>query len=143
MTLDAVPGYSAYRCGQLGFAYNEAAFRHFLNLERLRAQQTLRSLLLVLVKARVHQGARPRLDGPSAQMVFHALGSSVREVDFVGWHREGTVAGAVVALTAGAAADVPSRLASRVTRVLREEMAHEQVERLRFRVVRLGGKVKH
>jgi hypothetical protein len=143
MPLDSVPAYSSFRCGDLGFAYNEAAFRHFLRIERRRAERSNRQLLLILVKARIQGGARPPLAEREASQVFKALGSSVREVDFVGWHREGKVAGAVVALNSAAAEDVVRRLTSRVERVLKAEMAPVQTARVRIRVVRLGGGIRH
>jgi hypothetical protein len=143
MALDFVPAYSQFRCGHLGLAYNEAAFRHFLDLDCRRAERSMRSLLLILVRTRMRGGVRPALEGRTAERVFHALGSCVREVDFAGWYREGTVAGAVVALHAGATADVAERLAGRVDQMLEVELGQERVAHLRVRLVRLGGKAGH
>jgi hypothetical protein len=143
MALDSVPSYSPFRCGHLGFAYNEAAFRHFLELDCRRAERSMRSLLLILVTARMHGGVRPALDGRNAERVFQALGSCVREVDFAGWYREGTVAGAVVALNLGATADVAQRLSGRVHRMLEAELGQDKVARLRVGLVRLGRKAGH
>jgi hypothetical protein len=134
---DSIPAYSPFRCGELGFAYNEAAFRHFLGLERRRAARSGRSLLLILVKARIDRGGRPSLDERAASQVFKALGSCIREVDLVGWHREGTVAGAVVAMSGAATSDLRARLEARVARMLVAGMG-SQVARLRVRVVRLA-----
>jgi hypothetical protein len=66
------------------------------------------------------------------------LGLCVREVDFVGWYRQGRVAAAV--LTQGVDLpdeDAPSRIVERVTRILSERLPHGVAERLRVRVVRL------
>jgi hypothetical protein len=95
-----------------------------------------RGLLLILVKARIQQGSRPLFDERASSQVFNALGSCIREVDFVGWHREGRVAGAVVAVNESAAVDVRARLAARVERMLGSEMG-SRAARLRIRVVRL------
>jgi hypothetical protein len=143
MAVDSVPAYSRFRCGHLGLAYNEAAFRHFLELDCRRAKRSMRSLLLILVRARMRGGVRPALDGRNAEKVFHALGSCVREVDFAGWYRESAVAGAVVALNPGTTADVVQRLAGRVGRMLEAELGQERVARFRVRLVRLGGKAGH
>ena len=67
----------------------------------------------------------------------------MREVDFVGWHREGKVAGAVVALGGGASADVQRLIADRVGKALAAHLSKDQVTQLRVRIVRLGGEVSH
>jgi hypothetical protein len=143
VALEPVPAYAPFRCGDLGFAYNEAAFRHFLGLERQRAHRSGRSLLLILVQTRGSADSRRTFDTRGASQVFHALGSGVREVDVVGWFRDDRVAGAIVPLNADATADASSRVASRIERMLKVEMGQEQLARIRVRVVRLGGKVSH
>lgn len=143
MALEHVPAYSAFRCGDLGFAYNEAAFRHFLGLERQRALRSKRSLLLIVVETRIAGGARAAFDARTASQVFRALGACVREVDVVGWFREGRAAGAVVPLNADAGADVSSRMSARIERMLKAEIGQEQLARVRVRIVRLDGKVRH
>jgi hypothetical protein len=139
---EALPAYSPFRCGDLGFAYNEAAFRHFLGIERRRAARSSRAVLVILVRARIYRGGRPSLDARAASHVFKALGACIREVDFVGWHREGKVAGAVVAMNGSAGVDVVARLASRVVRMLDTEMG-AQGARLRVQVVRLAPGVRN
>ena len=67
----------------------------------------------------------------------------MREVDFVGWHREGKVAGAVVTVGGGASADVHRLIADRVGKALAAQLSKDQVSQLRVRIVRLGGEVKH
>ena len=42
-------------------------------------------------------GRRAKLTDATAAALFRGLGASVREVDFVGWYREGQVAAAVLA----------------------------------------------
>ena len=104
----------------------------------------MRSLLLILVQARIRGGGRrPTLESRSAAAVFNALGGCVREVDLVGWYREGVVAGAAIPLTAAALSDVPQRLAARLDGNLYAEMGPEYVARVRVRVVTLSGRVRH
>jgi hypothetical protein len=63
-------------------------------------------------------------------------------VDFVGWHREGRVAGAVIGLGPGAPPDMKRRLTERVSNAFASQLPKEQ-QQLRVRVVRLGGKASH
>ena len=88
--LDSIPVRSRFRSGQVGQAYNEAAFRHFLAVDRPRAERSQRFLYLVLVAVRQSPGRRAKLTDATAAALFRGLGASVREVDFVGWYREGT-----------------------------------------------------
>jgi hypothetical protein len=142
MALDLVPAYSAFECGSLGLAYNEVAFRHFLTLERRRAERARRALLLLLVSHKMNHASRAPLGPRMSGQIFKILGACVREVDFVGWHREGKVAGAVIGLGAGAPAGVQRLLAERVSKALAVELPRDQ-QQLRVRVVRLGGRASH
>ena len=143
MELDSAPAYSEFDCGPLGPAYNEVAFRHFLAIERRRAERARRALLLILVNLRMSPGPRPPLGPRLSARIFSVLGACVREVDLVGWHREGTVAGAVIGLGNNASADARRLLAERVGRALMGQLPGDHITRLRVRVVRLGGKVRH
>ena len=143
MALDLSPAYSAFECGTLGLAYNEIAFRHFLDIERRRAERSRRALLLLLVHFKTIRMSRAPLGHEISSQVFKALGGCVREVDFVGWHREGKVAGAVVALGGGASADVQRLIAGRVGKALAAHLSKDQVTQLRVRIVRLCGEVSH
>jgi len=121
-----------------GNVYEEEVFQHFLAVERMRAERSERPLLLLLVGLRrcPKMGADvPRAVSPA---LLTGLGVCVREVDFVGWYRQGRVAAAV--LTQGLDLpdeDAPSRIVERVTRILSERLPHGVAERLRVRVVRL------
>src|SRR5918994_6327369 len=90
--------------GSLGFAwdgpvqtYNEEAFGHFLALERKRAERSSRTFFLVLVSLKREPRLRVRFSPFVADRLFSGLSHCVREVDFVGWFRQGNVAGAVLA----------------------------------------------
>jgi hypothetical protein len=143
MALDSFPAYSAFACGNLGLAYNEIAFRHFLALERRRAERARRALLLLLVHFKMSRASRAPLGPRASGQIFNVLGACVREVDFVGWHREGKVAGAVVSIGGGAPTDVQRLLKERVGKALGAQLPRDQMAQLRMRVVRLGGKVSH
>src|SRR4029453_4452403 len=74
-----------------GQAYNEEAFRYFLEIERKRSEASGRPLLLLLVDLVSQSGfdAAPGIDHTTADRVLSALALSLRETDFVGWHLEG------------------------------------------------------
>ena len=142
MALDSTPAYYAFRGGQVAQAYNEAAFRHFLAVDRWRAARSMRSLLLVLVTVRQSGGPRARLTDATAAALFSGLAACVREVDFTGWYREGHVAAAVLAQGVKVSHDVPRLIAERVLPELRKRLSADQSRNVRVRVVRLGGTVR-
>jgi hypothetical protein len=142
MALESIPAYSGLRGGQVGRTYNEAAFRHFLAVDRRRAESSTRSLLLVLVTVRESPGALVKLTDATAVALFSGLGACVREVDFVGWYREGYVAAAVLSQGVKASVEVPRLIAERVLPALKKRLSADQSTNLRVRMVRLGGRVR-
>jgi hypothetical protein len=133
------PGHTSFRGGAVGHANNEAAFRHFLEIERHRAERSGRSILLVLVSKRAAPGRNATLVTTTAAAVFSALGTSVRDVDFIGWLREGRVAAAALTQRSAPTPELCEQVASRVISTLRAELRGAD-RLLRVRVVRLGGK---
>jgi hypothetical protein len=141
-TLDSIPVRSGFRKRQVCQVYNEAAFRHFLAVDRLRAQRSERFLYLILVAIRTSPGKREKLSDATAAALFRGLDASVREVDFVGWYLEGQVAAAV--LPQGVKAPdggVEPLIADRVFAETTKRLPPVQSSNLRVRVVRLGGRV--
>src|SRR5262245_45114840 len=80
--------YVALRSGELVQAYNEAAFRYFLTVDRRRAHSWMRSVLLVLVGMRMSPGRNAKLSDPTAAALFIGLRECCREVDLVGWYKQ-------------------------------------------------------
>ena len=142
MALESIPAYSRFRGGQVGQAYNEAAFQHFLAVDRWRAERSARSLLLILVTVRQSAGRSAKLTDATAAALFRGLGACLREVDFVGWYREGQVAAAVLAQGVKASSEVQRLIAERVLHALGKRLSADQSRNLRVRVVRLGGRVR-
>jgi len=142
MAVEAVPAYSPYRSGPAGHAYNEAAFRHFLAVDRRRAERSTRSLLLVLVTTRQGRTSHARLEDATAAAIFAGLGECVREIDFVGWYREGRVAAAVLAQGVKASAEMRDRTAKRIVHAMKKRLSDAHATSLRVRVVSLGGRVR-
>lgn len=125
--------------GQRGQIYSEEAFRHMLAIERKRAIRSSRSLLLLLVRFKGASGSRVEIPPAVSAALFSGLALCVREIDFVGWHREGRIAGAVLAqghLMLNSHA-VP-RIIERVTAVLRSRLSTSEAEKLDVRVIPLG-----
>jgi hypothetical protein len=125
--------------GRAGQVYNEEAFRHFFSLERKRAERSNRACLLLLVS--LAGPRRLRANGMSTMMagrLFSTLTECVREVDFVGWYREGHVAAAVLAQGADAPMSVVSEaIMERVTATLRQRLPSRVAERLQVRVLHI------
>jgi hypothetical protein len=122
LIVDAQPGVVDIG-SQVNRPCNEAAFRYFLNVERKRADRTRRPLLLVVIRTRNHLQTRPRLAPEMARAVLGALTACVREVDLVGWYRDGLVAAALLLLTDPASPSTSRNIAARVTNVLQHRLA--------------------
>lgn len=137
--LATVLAYSSFPSGHVAKAYNEAAFRYFLAVDWRRAKRSTRSLLLVLVTARPQPGGGAKLPDATAAAIFSVLARCLREVDFIGWYRDGYVAAAVLPQGPNKSEDVRQRTADRLVKVLRERLSPDWSERLRVRVIRLGG----
>ncbi|HJZ74845.1 MAG TPA: hypothetical protein VKE51_24075 [Vicinamibacterales bacterium] len=139
MSFEPTPAYSGFQAGQAGRAYNEAAFRHFLAIDQWQAARSRRSVLLVLVSLRRTIGGSAKLTDDAAAAIFKGLGDCVREIDFVGWFREGYVAAAVLVQANKPSGDPSHLLAGRILPAIRRQLSAEQARRLRVRIVRLAG----
>jgi hypothetical protein len=129
--------------GSIGSAYNEEAFRYFLNIESRRAERSGSSLLLVLVDEKGHQPAGRQIESTLADRLFTAFSHGLRETDFFGWYQDHRVAGAVLlqrgdASTTGASAQVRERVVNMIARHLPPSSA----DRLQVRVFELPSKPK-
>jgi hypothetical protein len=120
-------------------AYNEAAFRHFLRIERTRAHRSGRHLLLLLLELKTDGDSSERIGPSMAATLFAELTRSIREVDFVGWYRAGFAVGAV--LTHGIDSSMPNvrRLVTeRVTGKLRDRLPLDLQDRVAVHVVEVS-----
>jgi hypothetical protein len=118
-------------------AYNEAAFRYFLALEKERAERAVHPLFVMLVR---FGQASPNRKQPSQQLfatVFSVLNACIREVDFTGWYREGLVAAAVLTSTGPSGEQVRQHLAARVAGALKPKLPPDAAARLQVRVHQL------
>ena len=129
--------------GRAGDAYTEQTFRHFLNVERVRAVRSGRTFFLLLVSLRRCPKRGIRFGPGQAASLLRGLGLCVREIDFVGWYRDGRVAAAVLAQGIEEPGPGASqRIVHRVSRVLNDNLPASVAGRLRVRVVRLGSQSK-
>jgi hypothetical protein len=114
--------------------YGEAAFRYFVEIERERAGRAGRPFLVVLVEVKAADGSVERMTGSTAEGVFEALGRTIRETDLIGWHREDTIAGAVLTeLSIDERAELRPVL-ERIRRVADERLPLQVVTRLDVRI---------
>ena len=117
--------------GRVGQAYNEAAFRHFLTIERVRFERSGCPFLLLLATLDDQQGVTGALDRQLAATVFSAFRLCLRETDFVGWFREDRVAGAVLTEISGRPPVEVSRLVGeRVRKAVGDRLSGDAVGRL-------------
>ncbi|HKT81517.1 MAG TPA: hypothetical protein VJP86_14925 [Vicinamibacterales bacterium] len=124
LTLDAA-------CG----AYNEDAFRYFLEIERRRAEASGRPLLLLLVDLKKQSEPESVIPGAIADRVFSSLALSLRDTDFFGWYREGVVAGAVLTQHAETSdTSIADVAAQRVSSALRSALPAHVSIRVQVRV---------
>jgi hypothetical protein len=129
--------------GRLGQAYNEDAFRYFLEMERKRAARAHRPVVLLLLDQREQQSTGPRIDPALAAKLFSALWRCLRETDVVGWYRENRVAGAVLTqVEDGLRSEVTQVTRERVTTALCQDLSADVARRLRVRVYQLRAGLK-
>ena len=122
-------------------AYNEEAFRYFLGIERTRADLSGRPFLLLLIDLK-QSTPEARLEDRTARQIFAALGSCLRETDFVGWYRQGRVAGGVLTQHAGTVAPEMVYLVSQRVRVaLAETLSIGLTDRIQVRVYQVPAPV--
>ena len=138
---DLTPAHSKFQSGPVGPAYNEAAFRHFLAVDKSRAQRLRRFLYMAMIAVRGREGQTPNLTDATAAAVFRGLGGSLREGDYVGWYKEGQVAGAVLAQGFHSAGNISGAIEERLLAALKKELTDDQLAGLRVWVERIGGRV--
>jgi hypothetical protein len=140
---DSIPAHAGLDTGQVCEVYNEAAFWHFLGVERSRARRSGRVLYLILIAIRKSTGRRAQLTNATAAALFQGLAASVREVDFTGWYEEGRVPAAVLVQGVKPSDDAAAHvIVDRVRGELMKGLSATELKNLRVRVVRLGGRTK-
>jgi hypothetical protein len=132
------PGGFALQDGS-GHAYNEQAFQYFLEIERKRSEVSNRPFLLMLIDFNKH----PRINAVTANRLFLVLSGCLRETDFIGWYREGRVAGAVLTQHGEAEAhDLSDGVRQRIGEALRQLLPSDLAQQLQARVYQIPPQVK-
>jgi len=123
---------------RFGQAYNEEAFRFFLEIERRRGARAQRPVVLLLLDLRRLPPTGTPIDPLLAAKVFSGLWLCIRETDVVGWFREERIAGAVLTqLDSAPGQNVSQAIRQRVTTAIRTAVAPDLARRLRVRVYQL------
>ncbi|MPZ20437.1 MAG: hypothetical protein GEV06_21365 [Luteitalea sp.] len=135
---------SAHRTDRRHEVYDEDSFRHFLAIERRRAERSGRSLLLLLVDITPDSEGDGSIDAAEADALFAALATCVREIEVIGWYRTGRSAGAVLTQGAnGPPPDVSRRIGERVAGALSQRLPARVRARLEVRVLQLQTRPKN
>jgi hypothetical protein len=126
-------------CGLVGGAeqshvYNEEAFRYFLEIERKRSQSSNRSFLLLLLDLKKRSNGTD-IDETTADRLFAALAKCLRETDFIGWYRAGSVVGAVLTQHSDAVGtDAQDTVRRRVVEIVSTRVSRDLARRIQVRV---------
>jgi hypothetical protein len=123
---------------RLGQAYNEEAFRYFLDVERKRATRAQRPVVLLLLDLRRLPASSSPIDPLLAAKLFSGLWLCLRETDVVGWFREERIAGAVLTqLDSSPGLNVSQAIRGRVDGAIGNGLPAEISRGLRVRVYQL------
>ena len=111
---------------QVGFCQEET-FRYLLEAEHKRAQRTGHGYYVLLVYRTDDKGMVVRMDSYVANEVLDALARSLRETDYIGWYRQGHIAGGVLTVVGpDSVGDVHKRVERYLSHITRNYADHEE-----------------
>ena len=106
---------------------HEEAFRYLLQAESKRSKRSGHGYHILLVYRTDVHGAVARMDSAVASGVLDALARSLRETDYIGWYREGCIAGGVLTVVGqDAMGDVHARVQQRLKEILQTNVDGEK-----------------
>ena len=115
-------------------AYNETAFRYFLQVEEKRFLRSNHRFLLLLLELNDQSGSIQSIDPSLSKKLFTALRPCVRETDFVGWYRQDRVIGvACTQLDDAQGATVLNVVTTRFQNAMREALPERVGNRVQVR----------
>jgi hypothetical protein len=125
--------------GFAGVVYDEPAFQYLLDVERRRAEGTRRPFLLMLIEC---EGGKTALASRavSPERLFPIVCRSLRETDFVGWYRQGSVVGATLTQDGSKRTPHASQIVrDRLVKALGTDLPSDLVSQLRLRLYEVQG----
>jgi hypothetical protein len=134
MTVDSDQCSCGHVEGRPTQAYNEEAFRYFLEIERKRSEISSRPFLLLLVDVKNQGGGCVDIPSATAAQLFEQLARCLRDTDFIGWYYEGRVVGAVLTQRPEMAqTDASPRVVQRIRMGLDRELDADVCDRIHVR----------
>ena len=116
-------------------AYNQEVFRYLLERETKRSERSGYFCRILLVHRTNAQGAIMQMDSHIAKTVMAVLSRSLRETDYIGWYREGRIAGAVLTvLVQESITQVSTHLQPRLVKIIRAKLGAKVTSLLQIRV---------
>jgi hypothetical protein len=118
-------------------AYDEKTFRYLLDSEAKRSERSGLSYHILLLYRTDTQGRIENMDSLVAKTVMAALSRCLRETDYIGWYRDGLIAGGVLTVVErDGETDMFSRLQGTLVESLRMELGDEKAGRVLIRLCR-------
>ena len=116
-------------------AYNQEAFRYLLESESKRSERSGYFCRIILVYWTDAQGRDMQMNSYAAKTVMAALSRSLRDTDYIGWYREGRIAGAVLTvLVQESMEQVSTHLQRRLVEIIRTKLGVKETSLLQIRV---------
>ena len=118
--------------------HNEEVFRYLLANEGKRSKQSGRSFHVILVYLAGPGGGAVRMDGKVTSKLLPALSGVLRETDYIGWYRDGHIAGVVLTASGDhSAEELSCRIEERFIEGLRSGFLQDEFFRLKVRFLRV------
>jgi hypothetical protein len=104
----------------------EEIFRYLLQAEQKRSKRSGHNYYVLLVYRIDDEGIVVRMDSYVASEILDALARSLRETDYVGWYREGYVAGGVLTVVGpDSVEDVHEHVQRRLKEIIQHNVGKE------------------
>ncbi len=121
---------------QIGI-FHEEAFRYLLEAESKRSKRSGHGYHLLLVYHTDVHGAVMPMDSDAASRIIDALARSLRETDYIGWYREGRIAGGVLTVVGqDSVGDVRDRVHRRLKEILQANVGGDKNGHFQIRLCR-------
>ena len=117
--------------------FHEEAFRYLLEAESKRSKRSGHGYHLLLVYHTDVHGSVAQMDSDAASGVIDALVRSLRETDYIGWYREGRIAGGVLTVVGqDSVGDVHDRVQRRLKEILQANVGGDKNGHFQIRLCR-------